>query len=140
MIVLDASVAVKWLMNEKDSAEAAAFLTGDEVLVAPSLILVEVPGAVSRAWREGRLTDVNAKAACDAWQGLIGQGIVGLLSVEKVLTRAIEMSFACRHTVADCVYLAAAEEFGAEVVTADRLMFERGQKVYSRITLLNAAA
>jgi predicted nucleic acid-binding protein len=140
MIVVDASVAVKWLLPEPGDAAARELLEGGRVLVSPALIRVEVAGAVLRHFREGRLSESAARTVCESWGQMLDQGIIGILSVDKVFARAVELSIACRHALADCVYLAAAEEFDAEVVTADRLMYERGQRAYRRITLLRLAA
>jgi predicted nucleic acid-binding protein len=47
-----------------------------------------------------------------------------------------DMAFLARHTLSDCLYLAAAKRLGIAVVTADRPMRERGPRVYGKITLL----
>src|SRR5262245_39797495 len=56
MIVVDASIAAKWYLNEPGSAQAAAILTSDDVLLAPALIRLEVNGAIIRRYREGKLS------------------------------------------------------------------------------------
>ena len=50
MIVVDASVAVKWFLDERGSAEAKGlrrqFQRGDTELAAPDLLIYEVANAV----------------------------------------------------------------------------------------------
>ncbi len=41
MMVVDASVAVKWVLPEPDSGPAVA-LRGTDVLIAPSLVIAEI--------------------------------------------------------------------------------------------------
>ena len=42
MLVLDASVAVKWFVEEPGTAAALALLAEDESLIAPELVIAEV--------------------------------------------------------------------------------------------------
>ena len=44
--VVDASVVVKWLVNENFSEEAAALLDGGSTCVAPALVFAEVANAL----------------------------------------------------------------------------------------------
>lgn len=43
--VVDASVAVKWFIEDNDSARARQLLAGDEALIAPDLVIAEVCNA-----------------------------------------------------------------------------------------------
>jgi len=65
MIVVDASIAAKWYLNELGSKEAAALLTSASVLIAPALVRIEVNGAILRRYREGLLSLERAREACD---------------------------------------------------------------------------
>ena len=53
-LVVDASVACRWFVEEEGSVQAEALLTGDEGLVAPDLIIAEVCNAAWRKLRTGR--------------------------------------------------------------------------------------
>ena len=44
--VIDASVAVKWLVGEAHSKEAARILDGEPNLIAPELLFAEVANAL----------------------------------------------------------------------------------------------
>ena len=54
LICLDASVLLKLLFAEPDERAADAVLTGDDPLMAPDLLRVEVASAISRRVRDGR--------------------------------------------------------------------------------------
>ena len=57
-IVIDASVAVKWVLNEPRTDAALAL--GNEQLVAPALWLAEAANAL---WRHVRLGDLTTEQA-----------------------------------------------------------------------------
>lgn len=140
MIVVDASVAVKWLLPEPGEREAQLILRGEKRLVAPALVRVEVAGAVLRQFREGRLTGERARSACDLWASLIHDGTLHLVPVEDLFDLAVDLAFEARHALADCLYLAAGKHLGAGVITADRTLFERGKPIYKRVSLLSGVA
>ncbi len=53
MLVIDASVAIKWVLAEPDSATAEALLTSGARLMAPDLLVTEVVNAAWNAWCRG---------------------------------------------------------------------------------------
>jgi predicted nucleic acid-binding protein len=54
--VIDASVALKWFIEEAGSAQASALLTGPHTLIAPDLIIADVANAGWKAVRPGGIT------------------------------------------------------------------------------------
>ncbi len=136
MIVVDASVAAKWLLPEAGEQEAQALLDGEERLAAPESIRVEVAGAVIKRYRMGKMEESDARSRCEFWQSLIDNRL-HLLPVESVFDRALALAFQIKHGLPDCLYLAAAGDISAVLVTADRPLFERGKAVHERITLLS---
>ena len=78
MKVVDASVAVKWLVPEAGSLTAQALLAGLEKLAAPALIRVEVAAAVTRKVRLNELTEAEARTACELWSSALVRGVVTL--------------------------------------------------------------
>lgn len=138
MIVVDASVAVKWLLPE-DGAEAARdLLAGSEPLLVPSIASVEVPGAVLRKLRAGLLDDAEAKECIALWNDLLGEN-VGVIPAEKLLDDAVRIAMACSHPLTACLYVAAAVKTGAALVTADASLRSRCKRAHKRIVLLGAA-
>ncbi len=120
MIVVDASIAAKWYLQEPGSEEAAALLTSASVLIAPALIRVEVTGAILRRFRERALSLERAKEACELWEADLAGGAIRLVPDETLLGPARVIAFQIKHTIQDCLYLAAAVEAGrVRLVTAD---------------------
>lgn len=61
--VVDASVAVKWLVAEDLSEESAALLDMDVTLLAPDLLFAEAASALAARHRQG---DMDAEQLADA--------------------------------------------------------------------------
>ena len=116
LVVVDASVALKWVVAE-DGSEAAARLLDGRPLHAPPLILVEIANAL---WVMQRRGTISADDGADALDRLASapwsmpSDPVGLVAQAFRLARLLD------HPVYDCVYLALAMEVGAPVITADR--------------------
>jgi len=140
MIVLDASVAAKWIIAEPDSAAANELLESSVQLTAPSIVRVEVTGAVLRRLRAGEYQPEHARMACDKWDALLTDRFVHLVPNEEVYPLAVDLAFATKHMLMDCLYIAAAKMLDCPLITADRVLHERGRTVYDRIELLARAA
>ena len=137
MIVVDASVAVKWLVPEPGEYAARQLLIDGGQLFAPSLIRIEVTAAILRLYREDRLAEEQARRVCGEWSGIMSSGGIGLIPDEELYAVALEIGFESRHAFQDCLYLAAGKTMKAEVVTADRSLHERGSKAGGRVRLLD---
>jgi predicted nucleic acid-binding protein len=113
-LVIDASIALKWVIPEPDS-EAASALRHEE-LIAPSIWIAEAANAL---WRLVRL---NELAADEAYQRLaeLGRGPVASVAIEPHVDSALRVATEIRHPIYDCLYLAVALHYDSEVVTADR--------------------
>jgi predicted nucleic acid-binding protein len=112
-IVVDASVALKWVLDEPGHEAADALL--DEELVVPALWLVEAANALWRRARRGELTGDEAKERLAE----LANAPVATSAIEDDVFAAAELANALGHPVYDCLYLAAAIREGAYVVTAD---------------------
>lgn len=133
MIVVDASVAVKWLLPEALADDARTFLDIDEQLTAPSLIQVEVAGAVTRKVRAGELDARLARTALDTWFEGLSSGFPILVYDDVDLARAADLSLSLRHALPDCLYLAVAMRLGVPLLTADRRFEKLAMPIYPRI-------
>jgi predicted nucleic acid-binding protein len=139
LIVIDASVAVKWVLDERDSDFAAKLLHSPETLTAPELLLVEGVGAITRAFRQGRVTQARVGEAFDTWVRGLEKGSVGLVPNALDLRRAAVFSCDLRHPLPDCLYLALAERLGCELLTADATFARRAAAAYANVRLFGAA-
>jgi len=139
VVVVDASVAAKWVLREPGSADAPALLDSGDVLTAPALVRVEGASAIARAYRSGRLEREDADHALRHWLGYLGSGALDLVDDSRDLGRAAELSFALRHPLPDCLYLALAERLDVELLTADGTFARRAPSAYPRVRLFASA-
>ena len=137
MMVVDASVAVKWFLPEPGADEAQQLLQGPEKLAGPALIRLEVFAAFTRKVRLQELPVEEARAACDLWSRALATGALTLVPDARHLPRAIELAFEIRHPLQDCLYLAVAEYNQATLVTADPKFAERASHGYAGVRLLS---
>jgi predicted nucleic acid-binding protein len=114
-LIVDASVAAKWLVDEEHGAEAIALFDRD-LLIAPDLLPTEVRNALLARVRRGLNSPDKARraeAAVDSFE-------VALAPTGTLLGRAFELGLSLAHPIYDCVYLALALERELTLVTADR--------------------
>ena len=114
-LVVDASVAVKWLVAESDSDLARALAAGDDDLHAPRLMACEIANAL---WRKARLGEIEYSEA-GAMIALVRRMPVRWGTDETVCADAVRLALALDRPVYDCVYLALAHRIGGTLVTAD---------------------
>lgn len=112
--VLDASVAIKLLVEEEESDRAAALL--DDPLCAPDFLGVECANALWRKAKQGALTAVEASERVVRLSALPIRPLRSATLLVGALSRAIRHG----HPVYDCLYLEAAAVTGLTLVTADR--------------------
>ena len=114
--VVDASVAVKWLVAEEDADIADRLAASGRELHAPRLMASE---AANVLWRKARVGQIE-RAETGAAMALLTDMPVRWNDDETVIADAVRLAMALDHPVYDCVYLALAHRIGATVVTADR--------------------
>lgn len=121
--ILDASVALKAVLNEAGSDKALALLEdfrqGVHELLAPDVFLAEVGHALTRAERK-KVIPVGDAAIHFDW---LVTPPPDIRPSAPLIARAIDLSSRTRTSVYDCLYLLLAEEQHCEVVTADRKLF-----------------
>ncbi len=137
MIVVDASVSVKWFVPEPGADEAQQLLRGPDKLIAPSLIRIEVFAALTRKVRLQEMDVEDARSACGLWRRALESGALSLVPDQPYLPHAIELAMELRHPLQDCVYLAVAEQNSAPLVTADPKFAERASRRYAGVKPLS---
>jgi predicted nucleic acid-binding protein len=139
MIVLDASVTVKWFASEPGSAEARSLVHSDEELVAPQLAQVEVASALVKKAIRQQLNLEEAHEALRLWFEAINDGDIVLLPDADYLAAASELALQLAHPLADCLYLALAERLGVALITADRAFARRAARRSNLVQILEGA-
>ena len=114
-LVVDASVAVKWLVAEEDSESANRLAAGAEDLHAPRLMASEVANTL---WRKARLGEIGRDRAGVLMAALTEMPVHWNID-ETLCADAVRLALALDRPVYDCVYLALAHRIGAQVITAD---------------------
>ena len=117
--VLDASVALKWVLPEADAAKSLSlrddYLNGIHSLLAPDTFAVEVAHGLTRAERRGIIA---VSDAVPRLQNVLAT-VVDLHPFLPLLSRAVALSSLHRIGVYDCLYIALAEREQCKLVTAD---------------------
>ena len=113
--VVDASVAVKWLVAEEGSSAAHRLAASGDDLHAPRLMASEIANTL---WRKARLGEIE-RGRAGALMAAVSEMPVRWRADETICADAVRFAIALDRPVYDCVYLALAHRIGAQVVTAD---------------------
>lgn len=133
--VVDASVAVKWFIREREADREEAFalrrrhVEGRTRMIVPELFLLEVPNAIKASKRATEdelskvittLHDLDLQLERHSWD---------------VLRKANAIAWAYNLTWYDGVYVALAEVLGYPLVTADEALMRkmRGHSILVRL-------
>jgi predicted nucleic acid-binding protein len=120
--VIDASVAIKWVIQEDGTAEALALRR--LALAAPDLLVAECANVLWRKVRKGELSEDEALYAAR----LLARVEIDLMPMRPYLEAAVGLAAALDHPAYDCVYLALAEAENIPFVTADRSFLNKARR------------
>lgn len=119
-MIIDASIAVKWLLPESSSIKAQALLNEGTVLFAPTILRDEVCGALAKANRQNRLAQPFIRKAYTLLVSIISQHGVHLIPHKEIEKTSIETALTHNHHYQDCVYIALALKENMPLATADK--------------------
>ncbi len=114
-LVVDASVAVKFLVREPSTEDARRLLAIPDALIAPDWILVEAANTFWKKVKRSELLIVHAERHLAD----LPEFFETLYPASELIGDALNLSFRLRHAVYDCLYLALALREGCRLVTAD---------------------
>ncbi len=114
MVVVDASAALKWVLDEAGQ-EAALDLLDEDVLHAPDFLLVEVANVLWSKVRRRTLDRTGADAAYEA----IAAVPIAYTSVSDLALAARSLAHALDMSVYDALYAALAQRLRCALATAD---------------------
>ena len=115
-VVVDASVGLKWVLQEEHSDRAAALGPGRELLTS-ALFWAEAGNAIASRVRRGELDHVRGN---DALRDLEDAPLQTRPLDARAVLAALAIANELAHPIYDCCYLSLALEEDAIVVTADR--------------------
>jgi len=135
-LVIDASIAVKWVVEEDGTAEALT-LRRRAKLIAPELLTVECANILWKKVQRNELSKDEAR--------LLQAADIEFLPTHSLLEAAMQIAIELNHAAYDCLYLALATERECRFVTADerfvRKLSEAGRRRFrSRVIGLGQAA
>ncbi len=117
MPVIDASVIIKWFVNETDSDAALALRdahkSGETQLIAPDLLIYEVANVLLHHPRF--MENEIAKAV----HSLYDIQLEIIVPTAELVQVAVHLASRHKLTLYDALYLGMARELGVELITAD---------------------
>lgn len=112
-LVVDASVAIKWVIEEPGTPEALALRRYR--LSAPDLL---IPECANILWKKVRRQEISQEEALLAAK-LLERSDIDLVPTRRLLEPATRLAIALDHPAYDCVYLSLAQSTRCSFVTAD---------------------
>ena len=134
--VLDSSVAFKWFVPEVNSDKAIVlrddFRNGIHELIAPDFFPIEFTHSITRAERQGRITQIEGLQAVTDMITVLPKLHLSL----PLLPRGYEISSSMRAGVYDCLYIALAEQEKCDFITVDDKLVKNLQAKFPCIVAL----
>lgn len=123
MLVVDASVALKFVTEEPGSDAAMRLLAMPDPLIAPDWVLAESASGLAKKV----LANGFPKASAEASLAALPQFFSRLHATIDLLEPSLDLSLRLGHAFYDCLYLALALREGATLITAD-MKFEKAAR------------
>ena len=118
--VVDASVALRWVVELPFAAEARSFLSFQNRLLAPDFLHAEVGSAITKLVRVGAISAADGVEAFDDFF----RAPVRLCPARPLAQAALETALKHGRSFYDCLYLVLAEREGGVFVTADGVFWK----------------
>ena len=119
-LVVDASIAVKWVVEEDGTPEALT-LRRRAKLIAPELLVAECANIL---WKKVQRNELRREEALVAAR-LLQAAEIELLPTRALLEAATRIAIELDHPAYDCLYLALAVENDCRFVTADERLLRK---------------
>lgn len=124
MLVLDASVALKLIVDEDGRAETLVRTRQEPRLVAPDWLMIEVGNAL---WRKCANGAFDSEIARDLYS-VLPRFFDDLEPSGPLTSSALTLSFELDHWIYDCIYLATAIALDSSLLTADRKFWNAARR------------
>jgi predicted nucleic acid-binding protein len=129
---VDASIAVKWFLDEVHAEAARHALSDEYELLAPDLIWAEVASAF---WKRRRRVELSADTVHTLLE-YFRRAPVQTARLSALVTPAFELAARYDRTIYDAMYLALAAMEECPLVTGDRKLYDGLKSKEAAITLL----
>ncbi|HKG76103.1 MAG TPA: type II toxin-antitoxin system VapC family toxin [Beijerinckiaceae bacterium] len=116
MLVVDASIAVKWFVRETGHEQASTVARAAERLAAPDRLLLEVANVLRRKTKQNEISSRQAQLAVEQ----LSHYVETIIPSAVLLRDAFALAEQLDHSVYDCAYLACARHLDAPLLTADQ--------------------
>ena len=123
-LTVDASIVVKWFVDEPLSEESRLLLAHRLDLYAPGILLSEFANTI---WKKLRRREISDAVPFFDELAAIPE-IVNLIPDANLIDRAARVAIDIGHPVYDCLYLACAEATNSTVITADGPLAKRAAR------------
>jgi predicted nucleic acid-binding protein len=138
VIVVDASLAVKWYLDEPLADEAEAVLVkylGE--ISTPDIFISEVVGALVRRANIDKSKRRESEVSIARFTALFEyEGIAAVRSSPQSISVSASLALDLGHPLKDCIYLALAMELGCELVTCDARFAAKAKEVWAGVRVL----
>ena len=117
--VVDANVAIKWVLSEIYSSDALRLLNDDYELLVPDFFFPEIANILWKRFRRGETTLELAQQDLSTFMG----GDLQVCPSLPLMAMALEIATRVDLAVYDCVYLALAVTNQCQMATADQRFY-----------------
>lgn len=128
-LVIDASVAIKWVVSEEGTEHAVSLLSG-RPLSAPDLLVAECANIL---WKKVARAELTAEEALLAAR-ILERAEIELHPMRPLLEPAARLAIDLDHPAYDCIYLALAMANGCQFVTADARFLAKARQSASAVS------
>jgi predicted nucleic acid-binding protein len=124
LLIIDANIAVKLVIDEPGRSEAMQRLRSEATLAAPDWIRAELAHVF---WKKSRSRHFEAQMAA-SYLDSIGDFLDHYVPAAELMPTALGLAFELDHWVYDCIYLACALQAGSKLLTADRKFWSAAKR------------
>lgn len=130
-ISIDASVVIKSLVEEESSGVARKLIATVDLIIVPAHAYAEIAEIIYRKRMSGLIEEAHAREALEELPRLLT-----LVPLDGIIGDAFSIAMDIRHSVYDCLYVAAARKHGISLVTADLKLLRKVEgTAYSSIVI-----
>lgn len=126
VVVVDASVVIKWYLPEVHGEAALRLLASLDEFIAPDHLFAETTNAV---WKAVRRRALSAEEGFDIVERLDDEVEITLVSCRDLAADAYEIAAAYGRSVYDAMYVALAVDRNTRLITADDRLHDALAKV-----------